>query len=159
MRILGWALLGLCLGGSAFPYPASVRDQFVQSCQAQNGEPATCGCVFDAIQARMPYVDFERFDRQVAAGKTVDQDLLETVHEARMSCQAQQDYSTPIETHFLASCMRGGLSAAGCRCFYDVVRQELPFEAFMRADLLLTMRQEPGEEYWRVIDQAKSLCR
>lgn len=159
MRILGLAFLGLCLGGSAYSYPASVRDHFVQSCLAQNGEPATCGCVFDAIQARMPYADFERFDRQVADGEAVDPDLLETVHEARMSCQTQQDYSPPIEAHFLASCVRGGLSDTGCRCFYDVIRQELPFAAFMRADLLLTMRQEPGEAYWRVIDQAKSLCR
>lgn len=62
--LLGVALaLAACGRRETAGYPPGVEMNFMRACEAQNGIPGMCACIWDKIEAEIPADDFVALER------------------------------------------------------------------------------------------------
>jgi hypothetical protein len=66
-------------GGYANTYPPAVQQQYMSDCMRQTTQQALpvspqvaqnyCGCLYQYLQARVPYQSYQRYDQMIRAGR------------------------------------------------------------------------------------------
>ena len=80
--VLGMLMLAVsCSGGGADEgYTAELRKDFVRDCTDSGTDRPVCGCVYDALEAEVPYDRFRQLDEKLRGGAlSVPDDIQEIV--------------------------------------------------------------------------------
>jgi hypothetical protein len=95
-------MLACCGGGhqpaSVTTYSAQVQKSFVSSCVDSATDTASgstiasdeaeriCGCMYDELEANMPFEDFEAADEALRNGQQLSGHLAKTIQDAATAC-------------------------------------------------------------------------
>ena len=83
------ALAASACGGGDDEYPQAAEDNFMASCRAQPGaSEATCRCVFDELEERLSYEDFQKAETAIVNGRPAPEEVQEQVLEAISECRS-----------------------------------------------------------------------
>ena len=66
-------------------YPPQIADDFVKGCEGQGAKPELCKCVFEKIQQRYSYEEFQAIGSEINAGHPPDH-FIEFSDRARVEC-------------------------------------------------------------------------
>jgi hypothetical protein len=89
--------LGIVLGGCSSDddegppsgYSAELRDDFVSDCTGAGTAEAVCGCLYDRLEAEVPFERFEQLDEQLRSGEAGEAPM--DVEAMAVACAADPD--------------------------------------------------------------------